>query len=282
MFENIEAIWVEIQQGDTKYLVSCIYRPPSATTEYYEKIVDMFECARMNEHPVISLGDLNFNYVMDETLSTNPIHYIETAYDLHQLIDQPTRVDDKTSSVLDVILTSNPALHRKSAVLKYILSNHCLIYTHIEFEHTKPSVVDHNTVKFRHMKNFDMESFSNNLISCDILNGSQENDDISWERWKLAYTDICDRHAPMKSLRLKKRSNPWMTHDILKLTYERDYVHAKATQSNDSKLWQDYRNLRNKVTCIIKDRKMPISKIFIHFAEMPPKDVVGNRTTGTC
>ena len=72
---------------------------------------------------------------------------------------QPTRVDDKTSSVLDVILTSHPALHRKSAVLKYKLSDHYLIYTHMEFENTKPSVVDHNTVKFRDMTNFDMESF---------------------------------------------------------------------------------------------------------------------------
>ena len=43
MFENTEAIWVEIRQGDTKYLVSCVYRPPSATTEYYEKNIDMFE-----------------------------------------------------------------------------------------------------------------------------------------------------------------------------------------------------------------------------------------------
>ena len=87
----------------------------------------------------------------------------------------------------------------------------------MEFENTKPSVVDHNTVKFRDMKNFDMESFFNDLISCDILNGSQDNDNISWDRWKLAYTDICDKHAPMKSWRLKKRSNPWMTHDIIKL-----------------------------------------------------------------
>ena len=46
-----------------------------------------------------------------------------------------------------------------------------------------------------------------------------------------------------------------MTHDIIKLMYERDHVHAKATQGNDSKLWQDYRNLRNKVTSIIKERK---------------------------
>ena len=65
MFENIEAIWVEIRQSDTKYLVSCIYTRPSATEEYHEKIVDMLECAGMTEHPVITLGDLNFNYILD-------------------------------------------------------------------------------------------------------------------------------------------------------------------------------------------------------------------------
>ena len=94
-------------------------------------------------------------------------------------------------------------------------------------------MADHNTVKFRDMNNFDIESFSDDLISCDILNDSQDNDDISWERWKLSYTDICDKHVPIKSLRLKKRPNPWMTHDIIKTIYERDHVHAKATQSND-------------------------------------------------
>ena len=65
----------------------------------------------------------------------------------------------------------------------------------MEFENTKPSVADHNTGKFRDMRNFDMESFSNDLISCVILNGSQDNDHVSWLRWKLAYTDICDKHA---------------------------------------------------------------------------------------
>ena len=38
-----------------------------------------------------------------------------------------------------------------------------LIY--IEFEIAKSSVVGHNTVKFRDMKNFDMGSFSNDIIS---------------------------------------------------------------------------------------------------------------------
>ena len=55
----------------------------------------MFECARMTEYPVISLGDLQ-------------THYNESTYDMHQLIEQATRVDAKTSSVWDVILTSHP------------------------------------------------------------------------------------------------------------------------------------------------------------------------------
>ena len=98
---------------------------------------------------------------------------------MHQLIDQPTRVDDKTPSVLDLILMPHPALHRKSTVLKYrpTLGDQYLINTHMEFENTKPPVVGHNTVEFRDV-NFDMESFSNDLISCDIINGSKDNDDV--------------------------------------------------------------------------------------------------------
>ena len=173
---------------------------------------------------------------------------------MHQLIDQSTQVDDKTSFILD-FLTSRPELHCKSEVLKYTLSDHFLIYTHIEFKGTKSPTADHNAVRFRDMKNFDADIFAHDLMSCGIRNGSQDEGEISWEQWKLAYTEICDKHAPRKSLRLKKRSNPWITHDIIKLMYQRDNVHANAIQKSDPLLWQQYRELRNKVTCVIKVRK---------------------------
>ena len=179
------------------------------------------------------MGDLNFDYVQNETRYTNPIYYIEFAYEMRQLIDQPTQVDDKTSSILDLILTSHAELHRKSEVLKYTMNDHFLIYTHNEFEGTKSPTVDQNTVRFRDMKNVDAEIVAHYLMACDILNGSQDEGEISWEQWKLAYTEICDKHPPAKSLRLKKRSNPWITHDIIKLMYQRDIVHAKAVQKND-------------------------------------------------
>ena len=138
------------------------------------------------------------------------------------------------------------------------MSDHFLFYTHIEFKDTKSLTDDHNTVRFRDMKNFDAEIVAHDLMSSDILNCSQDEDEISWEQWKLAYKEICDKHAPMKSLRLKNRSNPWITHDIIKLMYQRYNVHANVIQKNDPLLWQKYRELRHKVTCVIKERKMPI------------------------
>ena len=69
-----------------------------------------------------------------------------------------------------------------SIVIVQFLSMHwvtTILYTLILNMNIKALVVGHNTVKFRDMKNFDMGSFPNDVISCDILNGSQDNDDIS-------------------------------------------------------------------------------------------------------
>ena len=74
-----------------------------------------------------------------------------------------------------------------------------------------------------------------------------------------------------------------MNPDSIKLMHERDnvHVHAKATKCNDSKLWQTYRNLRNKVTCVIKERKNVYFNDVYKICRNKPANVVGNKTTRT-
>ena len=89
MFDEIEAIWLELNEGDKRCsLISCIYRPPSSSQAYYSQAVDMYERAQLDDIPIISMGDLNYDYKPDESLSNNPIHYIEMAYEMTQLILQ--------------------------------------------------------------------------------------------------------------------------------------------------------------------------------------------------
>ena len=181
MFDEVEAIWLELNVKGQRCLISCIYRPPSSSQAYYNKIIDMYERAQLDDIPIISLGDLNYDYKLDESLSNNPIHYIEMAYEMTQLILQPTRETSDTSTTLDIILVSYPGLHKSSGVIQYNFSDHYLIYTEFTFKKINPKKPVHNTVKFRDMKQFNPDIFINDLNNCEVLNGSLCDQDISWD-----------------------------------------------------------------------------------------------------
>ena len=272
MFDEVEAIWLELNLGGQRNcLISCIYRPPSSSQVYYSKIVDMYEKAQLDDFPIISMGDLNYDYKLDESLSNNPIYYIEMAYDLKQLIVQPTRETIETFTTLDVILVSHPDLHKKNGVMKYNFSDHYLVYTELELNHNDVKKVNHNSVNFRDMKFFNPESFIDDLNSCEMFNGSICENDISWDKWKHNFTEICNKNAPIKVARLKKRSNPWVTPDVVKLMYDRDHVHAKAMKTKDDSLYNYYRSLRNHVTKVIQENKSKYYKEINSLCANDPK-----------
>ena len=131
MFDEVEAIWLELNEKCQRCLISCIYWPPSSSQAYYNKIIDMYERAQLDDIPIISMGALNHDYKLDESLSNNPIHYIKMAYEMTQLILQPTRETSDTSTMLDRILISHPGLHTSSGVIQYNFSDHYLIYTEL-------------------------------------------------------------------------------------------------------------------------------------------------------
>ena len=77
--EGIESLWVEISKGinNEPLLICSMCRPPSASHEYFDTMVENIELASSTNMQMIILGDLNFNYQIDESLSSNPIHLIK-------------------------------------------------------------------------------------------------------------------------------------------------------------------------------------------------------------
>ena len=58
---------------------------------------------------------------------------------------------------------------------------------------------------------------------------------------------VADKHAPYTERRLKERHNPWISPDIVKKMYRRDYLNKKAVLLNDDIFWNQYRETRNAV-----------------------------------
>ena len=50
---------------------------------------------------------------------------------------------------------------------------------------------------------------------------------LAWQAWKSDFNVILDHHAPIRHMRLRQSSVPWLTFDIEKVMKERDY-HKKT------------------------------------------------------
>ena len=70
------------------------------------------------------------------------------------------------------------------------------------------------------------------------------------------FLKLIDDIAPVKEVRIKVRTEEWMTSDILELIYERDKILTLANKNKSIKeLRKQYNELRNKVNDKVKEAK---------------------------
>ena len=111
--KQLEMVWLELptKGNAANILLCCCYRPPNSDEFYDMSILDTFEKAQSEEKHIEILGDMNYDYDIDDRSYTNPISKIESLFSLSQLIQTPTREVNGSSSLLDIILTSCPNNH---------------------------------------------------------------------------------------------------------------------------------------------------------------------------
>ena len=75
------------------------------------------------------MGYLDYEYKLDASLSSNPLHEIEILYGMRQLINSPTRVTLTTSTLVDVIFSTEHESYIVTGVYNISLSDHYMTYT---------------------------------------------------------------------------------------------------------------------------------------------------------
>jgi hypothetical protein len=253
---EVECTWVECQgrKNQSPILVGALYRPPNASAAYYDSIVEMLNKVSKEGKEIIILGDFNYNYVIDETLANNPVKYLQDVFALDQLVNEPTRVTMNSSSILDLILTTDQSKHIRTGVHKIGISDHHMCFTIIGFDKDK---YVHKTIKYRDYTKFSVNDFINDLEKSGLdeicLLSNLED---AWQKWKTTFLLAANKHCPFTERRVKNRSNSWITPDLIKLMYRRDYLKEKAVISHDADLWVQYKKVRNKINNTIKRAKL--------------------------
>ena len=83
------------------------------------------------------------------------------------------------------------------------------------------------------------------LVLCNVL-------EQMWLVWKDRFTEIIDRHAPIKTRKIGKKRTPWITKEILLKKRQKNLLKKKACKSKSESDWQVFKSARNSYNKLIK------------------------------
>ena len=180
---ELEGVWANIQCDKQHLALGVMYRPPSSNNAYIKSMLDQIDNFFSYNENIILMGDLNYDYKLDESLSYNPLHQIEILYGMRQLINSPTRVTLTTPTLIYVMFSTEHESHIVTGVYKISLSlsDHYMTYTiYSKIAHTKCL---HKEIMFRNYKRFNIDSFRNALSQNDSISNTSWSADQFVDKW---------------------------------------------------------------------------------------------------
>ena len=112
-------------------------------------------------------------------------------------------------------------------------------------------------VESRSFKNYNKFAFRRVLFyTLNSMSIEKELDpNKTWETWKNVFTSIADKHAPLRTRKVRSKRTPWLTNEIKKQMNHRDYLKQKATQTKSRHFYEAYKIARNKTNKMVEKAK---------------------------
>ena len=270
-----EMVFVECTFRNTVILVGVIYKSPSISYKKYEEILEIIATITTKYTNVILLGDYNINFLKPNLPETKFFkNEILEPFGLKQIVEKPTRVTDKSQTLIDLILVNNPTMVSCTDVIEFAgASDHCLVFLSYAVKRPKYKA---KTITRRDFRKFNEANFNEDIESINWENVHAERNDTlcndplsSGDRTPLTilnnkitafenyFIDACDKHAPYREVKIKKPVNPsWMSDDILQKMDSRDLYKKYFSHTNDIYYLNKYKELKNIVNHAIRRAKI--------------------------
>ena len=131
--------------------------------------------------------------------------------------------------MIDLIFVANSKGIVRSDVIPCSLSDHSLVFCVVKAGITKtpPRIIE-----YRSYKHYNKQSFLQDLKYVNWSTLVDVNDVDNSVRWCKCFTDLADTHVPIKKMKVRGISIPWMTAELSRAMQDRDYHLKKAQKHN--------------------------------------------------
>lgn len=254
---KLEQVWISLKLHGKNICLGSLYRPPSENlvgclTDLESSLIEMlpqFDC-------LIFGSDFNVDFNSNNCALRTLTSFLQK-FSLHQIVNTPTRISERSSTLLDIIVTSSMDYVTSAEVLPWDnISDHCLVKTSIKLlKYSSPPIFK----TYRDFSHFNYEIFVNDIIDVDWdIFYAIENLDNMVQFLSGTINNILDTHAPFKTCRITKPLAPWITPNIKYMMRLRSRALTKYKKLKTAVSWEDYKRLRNLVTSSIRSEKKSI------------------------
>lgn len=271
MHDLIEAVWVDIRLTKSKpLLIGAVYRPPSQNN-FFQLLEESFFSLGKDSKKVelILIGDVNTDVSNKGHGMYKALEGFCHALDLKQIIQEPTRIANFSQTIIDLIFVSDHSMISQRGVVGCTMSDHSLIYC--TWKKPKICFREHKTIKIRSVKNYRQEDFIDCLkavnwspVLCTDVNNA-------WNQFKQRLLKVLDEVAPIKIIRVKQRSEPWMNSDIQEAINSRNKAFDVFRKSQLKSDLINFKELRKKVQRMITECKKAFFREKIYEYKDNPK-----------
>ena len=220
-----------------------MYRPPDSKVEFNDRFEGFIDNVSKEGKEMILLGDFNKN-LLNEHKDLEWENFI-TSLGFSQLVCDPTRVTDTTSTLIDHIYTNLDENISRVHVCKVSKSDRYAVFGNRKLNNFLKSNT-HQTITYRSFKNFDESKFICDMseVPWETIEYFNDIDEVV-EVLNKIFLEVVNKHAQLKSHRIKRKYQPdWLTSQILVCIKERDKCKISGRMD-------EYRLLRNRVSTMI-------------------------------
>ena len=249
---GVDAVWLLVNTGHGhKLIFGSIYVPPDVgKPAFIDNLSTLLDSSAFNGREVALVGDFNINW---NRASNIVERFRNLAYD-HNLVQMMSGLSHVSATsgnetLLDLAFVSRTVVTKQACILTTDISDHYALSLTLGTRRERPP---RRLIKTRCIRKALPIIFSEgrepnrDLISQIEQQTSSSVQASLLENWIL---QVVDRHAPLKTVRLRHEAPRWLTPELKRLVSckNRYYRQVTDTKTLTEKNWNQYKKFRNYV-----------------------------------
>ncbi len=246
-----DSIWIEIKDHTQTFIIGTVYRPPHYPVAFWEQFNICLEKVTDACNNVILVGDINEDQL---NLTTHKFRDILMLNNMINIINEPTRVTNSSSTLIDPIaVTSNILVYDSGLFLTdNAISDHFGTYTYIKVNFQPIMPFKRRVWNYRRG---DFESLNNAILTTDWSFLHADTVDIAALSFTDTFLNLAKTYIPTTFVTVRPNDKPWYTADIRRASRQRNRQKRTAVRTKLASDWSTFKRLRNKVNNMKKYAK---------------------------